>query len=565
MPDKQRVLIIGLDGATFTLLQPLIDRGSLPNLGSIQAGGVWGQLISTVPPVTAPAWASFMTGRNPAQHGVFGFFDRDASGYTYEETAGFVHGGLIRGPTIWDLLSDAGKRVGVVNVPLTYPPRPVNGLMITGMLTPPSAKTFTYPPELAQRLEGYRIDLAEMRTERGFNMAGGPDEEELIEAVTELLNTRASHCMHLMSEPPLGGAWDCFTVVFVGTDRLFHTLWHYLDPDSQAYGSARGERIRASVEEYLARLDRVIGQLREAAGPETLTLVMSDHGFGPAPTKRVNLNDWLAELGLLHLAGGRRRWLNPEAWATALGLRRPAIKRVFKRWFPGHLLRRATMDKRGGRELPADWRRTRAYAVQVYNHFCGIEINVAGKKRQGIVEPGFEYEQLRDHLLAELENLRDPSNAVKLVTGAFRREDLLHGDYQSQAPDIIIELDPAYTGLAPLGNGQLVTPHQMRRSGDHRREGILLAQGPDAPAGFLSPSPGIIDLAPTILYALGVAVPCDMDGRVLTELFSQAYLERNPILYSDVPTIDTGGGEDVYSSEEMAEISDRLRRLGYMS
>lgn len=564
MVSKPRVLVIGLDGATYTILQPLIDAGRLPNLATMQNIGCWGQLISTIPPVTAPAWASFMTGTNPARHGVFGFFNRDPSGYTYEETTGFVHGGLIRGSTIWELLSDAGLRIGVVNVPLTYPPRPVNGLMITGMLTPPSAENFTYPPELALRLEGYQIDLPQTRTETGFTVSDSLNEEALLEAVTEMLDVRAGHCLRLMSEPPLGRSWQCFAVVFVGTDRLFHNLWHYLDPRDQAYGGVRGQQIRTGVEEYLARLDGVVGRLREAAGPEAVTFVMSDHGFGPAPTKRVNLNDWLVDIGLLRLAGGKRRWLSAEAWATALGLRRPAIKRVFKRWIPGRVLRRATMDKQGGREVPADWRRTRAYAVQLYNHLCGIEINLQGSKRHGIVRPGFEYEELRDHLLAELENLRDPSNGVRLVQGAFRREELLRGDYLDQAPDIIIELDPDYTGLAPLGNGQLVTPHQMRRSGDHRKEGILLAQGPNTRSDSLSPPPAIVDLAPTILYALGVPVPREMDGRVLTELFSRAYLEQNPVTYSDVPSGRRSGEEDVYSFEEKAEISDRLRQLGYV-
>jgi len=560
MPKEQRVLVIGLDGATFTILQPLMERGRLPRLAEMQQKGSWGPLLSTIPPITAPAWASFMTGVNPAQHGIFNFFKRDPSGYAYEETADFVHAGLIRHPTLWDILSCADKRMGVVNVPLTYPPRPVNGFMITGMLTPPSAPCFTYPPELSERLEGYQIDLDYTRTEKGFKLEGRPGEDELLQGVNELLDHRAEHCLRLM----VAEEWDCFAVVFVGTDRLFHDLWHYLDPGCPAHSGARGEVMRQAVETYLQRLDAVVGQLRAAAGPQATTVVMSDHGFGPAPDKRVNLNDWLVELGLLHVTKGGRSLLQAEFWATRLGMRRPAIKRILERWVPLHLLRRAGTDKRGRREVPAAWSRTRAYAVQMFNHICGIEINLRGRKRQGIVDPGPEYEQLRDLLLSELMKLRDPETGVHLVQAAHRREELFNGPYCDQAPDVIVELDPRYAGLAPLGNRRLVTSRNLRRQGDHRREGIFLAQGPDVVPGAISPPLAITDLAPTILYMLGVPVPHEMDGRVLTEIFEPDFVASRPILYAEATLTMAVGKDEAYSVEEMAEISDRLRDLGYL-
>ncbi len=560
MPDKQCVLVIGLDGATFTILQSLIERGSLPHLAQIQQNGSWGPLLSTIPPVTAPAWASFMTGVNPAGHGVFNFFKRDPAGYASEETAGFVHAGLIRTPTIWEILSQAGKRIGVVNVPLTYPPRPVNGFMITGMLTPPSAACFTYPPELAERLPGYQIDLDYTRTETGFSLESRPGEDELLRGVNELLDRRAEHCLRLMAEEE----WDCFTVVFVGTDRLFHELWHYLDPGCPAYSLPRGEVVRQAVETYLHRLDTVVGQLRAAAGLQATTVVMSDHGFGRAPTKRVNLNDWLIELGLLHVAKSGRSLLRAEFWATRLGLRRPAIKRVLERWVPLRLLRGAGTDKQGRREVPADWSRTQAYAVQMYNHICGIEVNLRAHKRQGIIDPGSEYEQLRGFILSELMKLRDPESGIPLVQAAYRREALFHGPYCDQAPDIIVELDPGYAGLAPLGNRVIVAPHSMRRRGDHRREGIFLAQGPNLVSGVLSPPPAITDLAPTILYLLGVPVPRQIDGRVLTGAFRPDYVASHPVLYDDAVFASVPDRDQAYTAQEMVEISERLRDLGYL-
>jgi predicted AlkP superfamily phosphohydrolase/phosphomutase len=561
MPNKRQALVIGLDGATFSILQPLMTQGNLPHLSAMQRQGSWERLLSTIPPVTAPAWSSFMTGVNPARHSVFGFFLRDPTGYAYEETVGFVHAGLIRHPTLWDTLSQDGLRIGAVNVPLTYPPRPVNGFMITGMLTPPSTTRFTYPPELAEQLDGYLIDLDYTRGETGFDLTDGPDEDNLLQAVNDMLDRRARHCLRLMAEQE----WDCFVVVFVGTDRLFHELWHYLDPSCAAYDSARGATVRHAVNVYLNRLDAVVGQLRSVAGPRATTIVMSDHGFGPAPEKRVNLNDWLVDLGLLHVAQNRSSWFRPEFWATRLGLRRPGVKQKLERWVPLHLLRRAGADMQGRREVPADWHRTRAHAVQMYNHICGIEINLEGRKRHGIVAPGSEYEQIRDYVLSELSKLCDPDSLAPLVKAAYRREAVFEGDHIDQVPDIVIELDPQYAGLAPLGNGRLVTTHNPRRQGDHRREGIFLAQGPNVVPGEISRPPSLVDLAPTIQYILGVPVHQELDGRVLTEIFDPEFVALHPISFAEGTNLKPMEETDQSLSEkDMAEISDRLRGLGYL-
>jgi predicted AlkP superfamily phosphohydrolase/phosphomutase len=559
--EARRLLVIGLDGGTFTILQPLMESKTLPNLAQFQQRGCWGFLLSTIPPVTAPAWVSFMTGVNPARHGIFHFFRRDASGYAYEKTSGFVHAHLLHRPTLWDILSQAGKRVGVINIPLTYPPKPINGFMITGMLTPPQATNFFYPPELSEKLKGYKIDLDGGRTSKEFSLEAPPREDELIRDVNALLECRAAHTLQLIAEEE----WDCFIIVFEGPDRLFHELWRYLDPDFPAYNSARGEIVRHAVEMYLSRLDAIISQLRTLAGTQTTTIVMSDHGFGPAPGKRVNLNEWLVAKGLLHLAKGGRSWLQAEFWAAHLGLRRTSIKRHLERWVPLRLLRRMTTDKKGDREIPADWQRTRAYSVQIYNHICGIEINLKGRKPQGIVEPGSEYQQLRDWLLAEVINLYDPETGTRLVRSAHRREEIFDGEFIEQAPDIVIELDPKYAGFAPLGNAGVVTPHNPRRQGEHRQEGIFLVQGPEIISGVHVLPSNITDLAPTILYALGVPVPREMDGRVLLEIFDPQYALTHPISYmTSTPSGLTKGNTNGYSAEEEAEIVARLRNLGYI-
>lgn len=556
----RRVLIIGLDGATFEVLQPLMDRGGMPNLATLQSKGASSILMSTLPPVTATAWASFMTGVNPGKHGVFNFFERDVAGYAYEDTRGFVNAESIHSPTLWELLGQSDKQVGVINVPLTYPPHPLPGFMITGMLTPPSAATFTHPAELGEELRDYRIDLNHTRTDSGFNLTTQPSPEELIGEVRDLLERRAVHTLRLIKEKP----WDLFSIVFVGTDRLFHELWHYLDPRCQGYHSDRGEALRCAVEAYLFRLDQVLGELLNSVGPETTVLVMSDHGFGPAPDKRVNLNDWLVELGLLSLKTGSAAWLTPEYWATRLGLRRPKVKRMLKRFVPTANLRELTVNQQGGREIPADWSNTRAYAVQLYNNVCGIEVNVRGRKRHGYVETGAEYEKVCSTILAQLETVMDPGTGEPVVLRAQRRDELYQGEYVGQVPDIIIELKPDYVGLAPLGNGEIITSHEMRRQGDHRPEGILIVAGPHIDTAPFNSVPHIVDIAPTALYALGEPIPLEMDGRVLREVFRPSYLNAHPVEYHDAPLSMQKHEPSHYSAQEMREVEERLRGLGYL-
>src|ERR1043166_5584682 len=151
-----KVLIIGLDGATWRVLEPWARAGRLPHLAALMARGSWGPLRSTVPALTPPAWSSLITGRNPGAHGVFAFRRLAPGRY---ETAGLASAADLRAPTLWDIAGRAGKQVGVISVPPSYPLRPVNGFVVGCMLTPPG-EPFTYPPELAHEIGDYSIDLA---------------------------------------------------------------------------------------------------------------------------------------------------------------------------------------------------------------------------------------------------------------------------------------------------------------------------------------------------------------------------------------------------------------------
>ena len=293
--EKRRLLVVGIDGATYDLLDPMIERGLLPNLAALIKRGFRADLRSTIPPNSAAAWATFVTGKNPGRHGVLTFQATRPSAEPGREfrpgAYTFLSSESIVGRRIWDVLGDHGKRVAVINVPMTYPPRPLNGLMVTGLLTPPGAGDFTWPPELAADLEGYQIEqpLAAM----GFSKRA---DVELVRSSLEILRHQGETALRLFGREP----WDFFFVCFTGTDRLQHRLWHYFDlsgspaardeiqnPESKTQNlEGDAEWFRGNLDRYYGLLDSVIGHLIEAAGPATNAILLSDQSRGPKEGSR---------------------------------------------------------------------------------------------------------------------------------------------------------------------------------------------------------------------------------------------------------------------------------------
>jgi len=551
---KERVLVIGLDGATFDVLAPLMDGGLMPNLAGLRENGCWGRLASTIPPFTAAAWSTFITGGNPGRHGVLSFrFERDRFNYDVRGS-GFVDARRF-GSTLWEIIGAAGKRVGIVNVPLTYPARTVNGYMVTGMLTPLGAEQFTYPPALAQALgREYVIDVDFVRDEEGFRERGFPPKAEMIAQIRRMSQKRAETCARLLQEEP----WDFFMVVFTGTDRVMHFFW-----DDLAAVASAGGRVRAGLAAYFRELDDAIGRLVGLAGPATTVLVISDHGFGPAQTRRFYVNVWLEKLGLLQPRRSEGIF-DLEHWRTVIGRNR-RLKALLRRLLPASAQDRATAVAQSSSKEILDWSKTRAYLVPIYFHVCGIEVNLAGARREGIVQPGAEYEALRDYIIGEAQAVRDPRTGRPIVERAARREELYDGPCVDQFPDVILVLDPDYIGVPSVAGSSTVEPHAPTRPGEHRQDGIFIARGPATlPRGGLS-NLSLLDVPPTILYTMGVAVPSSFDGRVLREIFEPAYLAEHPVRTQELlPSTPSEQRPPGYSETDEAEIEQRLRGLGYI-
>jgi predicted AlkP superfamily phosphohydrolase/phosphomutase len=568
--SSNKVLIIGLDGGTYTVLRPLIDAGKLPTLAAMMERGSWGELTSTIPPHTAPAWASFITGKNPGKNGIFQFRPIDRSLYEGGHKR-IVNARTISEQKLWGIIGRKGKKVGLINVPLTYPPQPVNGFMVTGMLTPTESDRFTYPPHLASSLGDYKIDVTVAGGYYGGLRYLNKEDPEVLEGFIKELKTlvdkRTEAAIRLMKiySP------DFFLIFFTETDRLQHILWPHLQLDQRQFEGITGKIFRRIVEEFFKNLDNNLAKLVNAAGEDTVKILMSDHGFGPAAEKNVNFNVWLLNRGLLKLQKGPRNLLNPRRWLKNLGLSREILDSLMSFLFPGNVARRFITTCGKVISKPIDWSGTKAIFIPLFEFVGGIQIILqqGTPPREG--RSLKEYEDFRHSLIQQLLELRDPKTNQPIVLEAYRREEVYKGIYTQNAPDIIFKMATAYRGEKGLLSKSLVTEKPEGISlwtGTHRQEGIVILSGPNISPGKIPFTPQIQDLTPTILYLLGIAIPEDMDGRVIEEAIEPSYLVQNKIEYTKPMAPEKRSPGEVttgFSEEEMEKVRRRLESLGYLS
>jgi predicted AlkP superfamily phosphohydrolase/phosphomutase len=540
-----KVLVIGLDGATWDLFAPWIEEGLLPNLARLRERGVWADLQSTIPPLTAPAWLTFQTGVNPGGHGFFDFTRYQPGSY---DTPVLSANDLTL-PTLWRMLSDAGRRVIVINVPVTYPPELVNGLLISGMMTPNTRVQFTHPPELALELEQEVGRYPVFTPLRRVDLMGP---RAFVDRLIDTIQRRAAAASYLMTHYP----WDFFMVHFQSTDVVQHTLYPYLDSRHPLAKDTSPEE-REYVLRFYRVLDELLGQIFAAAGPGTLCVVMSDHGFGPQ-VKRIYLNRLLAREGLLALRSGE------------LGLRALAAAEAVVRRLDVFKLRRLMAARGAGDQLTrkarglsqVSWAGTRAFALPgfVYGR---LYVNLKGREAQGVVD-GEQYEGLRSTISQRLLAAIDPQDGQSLFQKVLRREEVYSGPYLEVMPDLIAVPAEGYMISEAFRGDKLVDRAPSMLTGSHRPNGLLVVAGPGIRAGQHTTGTSIADLAPTILYALGVPIPGHMDGVVVREAFLPSYLYARP------PSLRRGASavEAVeacaYTPQERDAIEERLRGLGYL-
>lgn len=561
---SNKVVIVGLDGGAFSTLQPWMDAGHLPNLQRMIQTGVSGDLQSVIPPVTAPAWVSFMTGKNPGKHGVYYFTTRDKT--TGREVP--VSASSRVGKTLWELLSDSDKTVLVLNVPTTYPPTPVNGVLIADFLTPKGKRDFVYPTALLDEIENrfgpYPLYLK--TPVFAANLSESNVESFLAELYLELRYKMA--VMHYLMDRYTP---DFSMVHLWGTDRAQHELWNLFDADHPRYNAKLAARCQPKIIQYFSAVDAALGQLQQRLDEQTTLIVMSDHGFGPIH-RFIDLNVWLLQHGFIAIKPTLLSQLRLWAWKLGitnelflkllLGLVKLGIRLPDRT--PADAVNLVRED--GFQPLlslnDVDWSKTKAYAKFGLGQ---IVINLAGRDAKGSVQPGAEYQQVRDEIVQRLKTLRDPDTGQLIGGEIYIKEDAYHGEFLDEAPDItFLPLDNNYMANILVG-------FSTRRwimdipalFGNHRLNGIFIAQGKHLAKGRRLDGARIIDVAPTVLYLMGQKIPTDMDGAVLTEAFTEEFLNHQPIEWTE-PSRSVTATAPSLTQEDEATIIERLKGLGYL-
>jgi predicted AlkP superfamily phosphohydrolase/phosphomutase len=547
------VLIIGLDGATFDIIEPMVAAGRLPNLGKLMLEGSWSRLRSTIPVHSAPAWSSFATGMTPGAHGIFAFLAWDAPQQRFRP----LNSTHNRRLALWELLGTAGRRVGVVNVPVTYPASPVRGYLVCGMLSTDTSLMY-YPPDLEVLLRAAVPDYrAEPPTLRDLGAQ--------LDVLHEQIRKREAAIHHLRALFPT----DLTVAVFTALDRAQHLYWRpSRSRDREQQGCDSWSSMGHAIERTYEALDAAVGELVERSREDTTIVIVSDHGF-QGVHRHFCVNTWLEEQGYLALRGGRTKILgHGRDLLIRLGLR--GVARGLRRRISRARMGRETtaLQAESALFLAVDWDHTVAF----YGPNVGINLNVEGREARGIVRAGNAYEALRDQLIAELKAFRDPRTGARPVADVLRREEVFGSTSVEGAPDLVVVPgvvngeygQEQYFPRAILGQKKMfLHPREVRGFGGHHPEGILIARGPCVRSGQRGQAADIVDIAPTVLYLMGEPIPRAMEGRVLAEFLDpESYASRPPV-YADIDTHRVAPSMYV-DEEEQLQIEDRLRGLGYL-
>ena len=518
-------LLLGLDGATFDVLDPLMTSGVMPRLRRLVEHGVRAPLRSTVHPLTPPAWTTAVTGRTPGNHGVFDFVrveERDAGMYFTLTDARDV-----AVETIWQIASCHGAQVVALNLPAMFPARPVNGFVVPGLVPWRHLRRYTYPPELFARISALPgFDLRELamdydqenRTVQGLHRAEMP-------AWVDHHLGRERQWSRILDHLLATTGWQLAGINFDGNDKLLHLFWRLVVSDGAGLEPWEQD-LRARCLRYYRELDRFLGNAVELAGLGARVFIVSDHGFGPS-NEVFYANAWLASRGYLHWTEGARVRQGDELSVERLKIYLAMI----------------------------DWDRTAAHVVTPSSN--GVRIRVAPHRGHPGVRPE-DYLAFRERLAAELLSFRAPDGG-QVVTAARSREVAYPGACSQAAPDLLLTLrDGGFVSI--LASANPVEP-RSEIVGTHRPEGVFIGWGAGLRQGIELDALDIADVAPTLLYSLGVPVPEDLEGEVAIEAFSERQAPQ--LVAAGVGGASRPEGE-VFTAEEEAEVVRRLSELGYL-
>ena len=450
-------MVIGLDCAEPTLIFEQW-RADLPTLDRLLTRGAFGRLRSSDPPITVPAWASMLSGQDPGQLGFYGF--RNRRDYSYEGMT-IASSASVKAERVWDVAGRHGKRSVVIGVPQTYPVKPLAGWLVSCFLTPPGADKFTWPPELkdeiSQVLDGaaYEVDVRNFRTD---------NKAQLLTDLYRMTDKRFKLLNHLMQKP-----WDFCMMVEMGTDRIHHGFWAFMDPRHRHY--TPGNPFEGAIKDYYRHVDRRIGEALAQVDDDTLVMVVSDHGAKPM-MGAFCINEWLIEQGLLALK---------EYPAAQIPLEKCEV----------------------------DWSRTKVWGSGGY--YARVHFNVEGREPQGII-PKAQYNAFVDEMIQRLQATTDHTGrplGTKAVAPAR-----IYRQVTNIAPDLMVYFgDLAWRALGSVGGGKVHTFENDTGPDDanHDWHGIFIVYDPRQDLGGRElKTLQLQQVAPTIVQALGIPAPATM-------------------------------------------------------
>ena len=495
-----KLIVIGLDGVTWDVILPLIRKEKLPTFKRLMKEGVYGELESTIPPVTGPSWVSFATGRNPGKTGVFDFLNREDNGYKLRP----VNSTCLRKISIWDYLSENGYRVGIVAFPVLFPPYQINGFMVSGMMAPEN-DVITFPPELRREIDevagGYELVVR-------YSNPRYDDEDLFLRDLNRVTDKQFKVVLHLLKTKD----WDLFIYICSATDWIQHLMWKHIDEKHPLYEEKKSLTYKGKFINFFQKIDGFLSKLMSF---DANLIIVSDHGFGPQD-QCFNLAKWLEEKKYLVrrkiTAKFRRKIKKKLLRVLRLANRIIKIKKVLPRKVADDVvisLSTSIVDL-------IDFRKSDAFCLGHTIPFGAIYIN---KKKNSN-----NYESLK---LKITENLKNLSNDIghQLKVDIYDPRKIYRGEKIDLAPDIIFSINNWRCVVLeedferPLFEEK---PYSNRHTGSHRLNGIFLAYGPDIKdSGDKLKGLKIYDITPTILYFFGLPIPRDMDGRVLREIFKE--------------------------------------------
>lgn len=544
--DK-KIIVIGLDGAEWHIINKLIDDGRLPTFRKLKNRGTFGNLKSTLPTSSPPAWTSFITGKNPGKHGIFDFVKFDKS----KNIMRVSNSNDRKSNCIWNYLGD--KKSIVINVPMTFPPDEINGIMISGMPNPEKNPDYCYPKDLYFELKKRFKNDIEIQPEIHYPEGKG---KSFVDDQYRCWRNNEKIFWYLKNNKE----WDLLICVFHVLDELSHELWRFIDEE---HPNHEADNIGEHIYKMYEKADKFLSSLLKDIDENTNLFIVSDHGFGPV-YNTVYLNNWLIKKGWLKLKKSFTTKIKSTLHSQGLNVYNilkiankigiNPLNKAYKGTFraKSKSLLEFFYEKLFLSFKNVDWENSVAFSMGEFGQIYIKKDNVN------------DYKSFLKKLKQEIKKIKHPITQKKIFNRVYSKWELYKGDCVEEAPDIIFFDEPMHylpVKMFEFGSDKLLTPQVFGRSGGHKINGIFFAYGKDI-ENKSDLKLNIVDIVPTIIYLLGGKIPFSVDGEVKKNIISDRFLEKNRINFKEEE--DYPSEKKVLTESDEEIIRERLKELGYL-